>query len=124
MGKPVDGPGRWPNITTTGSSAIAEKLKLGDVEVQSFGNPADATLRFGTQPGGDVAQQSAVDRVRAAVENDYDVRRVEVVGPRVSGELVQSGTLGVVLAIIGVMAIGGVLGLMVKTKTQKTSDES
>ena len=26
--------------------AIAEKLKLGDVEVQAFGNPADATLRF------------------------------------------------------------------------------
>jgi len=83
--------------------AIAEKLKLGDVEVQSFGNPADATLRFGSQPGGDVAQQAAVDRVRASVENDYDVRRVEVVGPRVSGELVQSGTLGVVLAIIAVL---------------------
>ncbi|MFY9658721.1 MAG: protein translocase subunit SecF [Methylocystis sp.] len=83
--------------------AIAEKLKLGDVEVQAFGNPADATLRFGSQPGGDVAQQAAVDRVRAAVESDYDVRRVEVVGPRVSGELVQSGTLGVVLAIIAVL---------------------
>jgi preprotein translocase subunit SecF len=83
--------------------AIAEKLKLGDVEVQSFGNPADATLRFGSQAGGDTAQQAAVDRVRAAVESDYDVRRVEVVGPRVSGELVQSGTLGVVLAIIAVL---------------------
>ena len=50
-----------------------------------------------------MAQQAAVDRVRAAVESDYDLRRVEVVGPRVSGELVQSGTLGVVLAIIAVL---------------------
>jgi len=36
-------------------------------------------------------------------ETDYDIRRVEVVGPRVSAELVQSGTLGVVMAIFGVL---------------------
>jgi preprotein translocase subunit SecF len=35
-------------------------------------------------------------------EKDYEFRRVEVVGPRVSGELVQSGTLGVVLSIVAV----------------------
>jgi preprotein translocase subunit SecF len=60
-------------------------------------------MRFGLQPGSDVAQQAAVERVRAAVENDYELRRVEVVGPRVSNELVQSGTLGVVLSIIAVL---------------------
>ncbi len=83
--------------------ALGEKLKLGDIEVQAFGNQSDATLRFGLQPGGDVAQQAAVERVRGAVENDYDLRRVEVVGPRVSNELVQSGTLGVVISIIAVL---------------------
>jgi preprotein translocase subunit SecF len=82
---------------------LAEKLNLGEIEVQAFGNKSDATMRFGLQPGGDVAQQAAVERVRAAVENDYELRRVEVVGPRVSNELVQSGTLGVVLSIIAVL---------------------
>ena len=82
---------------------LAEKLYLGEIEVQAFGNKSDATMRFGLQPGGDVAQQAAVERVRAAVENDYELRRVEVVGPRVSNELVQSGTLGVVLSIIAVL---------------------
>jgi preprotein translocase subunit SecF len=85
---------------------LGEGLKLGDIEVQAFGNPADATLRFGLQPGGDVAQQAAVERVRTAVGTDYDLRRVEVVGPRVSNELVQSGTLGVVLSIIAVLTVG------------------
>jgi preprotein translocase subunit SecF len=84
--------------------ALGEKLSLGDVEVQAFGNQSDATLRFGPPPGGDKAQQEAVDRVRGAVAADYDVRRVEVVGPRVSNELVQSGTLGVVLSIVAVLA--------------------
>jgi preprotein translocase subunit SecF len=83
---------------------MGENLQLGDIEVQAFGNPADATLRFGLQPGGDVAQQAAVERVRDAVGAYYDLRRVEVVGPRVSNELVQSGTLGVVLSIIAVLS--------------------
>jgi preprotein translocase subunit SecF len=82
---------------------LGEKLELGEIEVQSFGNPADATLRFGLQSGGDVAQQAAVEKVRTAVGSDYELRRVEVVGPRVSNELVQSGTLGVVLSIIAVL---------------------
>ena len=82
---------------------VASKLDLGDIEVQAFGNQSDATLRFGLQQGGDTAQQAAVERVKNAVENDYEVRRVEVVGPRVSGELVQSGTLGVVISIIAVL---------------------
>jgi preprotein translocase subunit SecF len=103
--------------------ALGEGLKLGDIEVQAFGNPADATLRFGLQPGGDVAQQQAVERVRTAVGDAYELRRVEVVGPRVSNELVQSGTLGVVLSIVAVLtylwfrfewqfAIGAVIATM------------
>jgi preprotein translocase subunit SecF len=102
---------------------LGEKLALGEIEVQSFGNPADATLRFGLQSGGDVAQQAAVEKVRTAVGSDYELRRVEVVGPRVSNELVQSGTLGVVLSIIAVLtylwfrfewqfAIGAVIATM------------
>jgi preprotein translocase subunit SecF len=87
-----------------GLRALASKLDLGDIEVQAFGNQSDATLRFGVQSGSDAAQQAAVERVKDAVSNDYDVRRVEVVGPRVSGELVQSGTLGVVISIIAVLA--------------------
>jgi preprotein translocase subunit SecF len=82
---------------------LGESLKLGDIEVQAFGNAADATLRFGLQPGGDKAQQDAVEAVRGAVGDQYELRRVEVVGPRVSNELVQSGTLGVVLSIIAVL---------------------
>ena len=87
----------------TGLRALGDKLGLGDVEVQAFGGGVDATMRVRLQPGGDAAQQVVVEKVRAVIVNDYEVRRVEVVGPRVSGELVQSGTLGVVLSIIAVL---------------------
>jgi preprotein translocase subunit SecF len=86
--------------------AVAEHMDVGDVEVQGFGSPSDVTLRFGVQhseQGDASAQEAAVARVKAAIGEGYDIRRVEVVGPRVSGELVQSGTLGVVLSIVAVL---------------------
>ena len=83
--------------------AAGESLGLGNVEVQGFGAPSDVTVRIGLQPGGDPAQQAAVDKLRTAIGEGYEVRRIEVVGPRVSGELVQSGTLGVVVSIFAVL---------------------
>jgi preprotein translocase subunit SecF len=44
-----------------------------------------------------------VTRVKTSIGDGYEVRRTEVVGPRVSGELVQSGTLGVVVSILAVL---------------------
>jgi preprotein translocase subunit SecF len=79
-------------------------LGLGEVEVQAFGDNRDVSIRVRLQPGGDVAQQAAMSKVLEAVKDKYEVRRTEVVGPRVSGELVQSGTIGVVLSILAVLA--------------------
>jgi len=82
---------------------LGDRLGLGAVEVQGLGAGSDATLRIRVQPGGDAAQEVAIDKVRAALGPQYDFRSVEVVGPRVSNELVQSGTLGVVLSIVAVL---------------------
>ena len=81
----------------------ANQLGFGNVEVQAFGTPRDVALRVQLQEGGEEAQQQVVSTLRDVFESDYDIRRVEVVGPRVSAELVQSGTLGVVMAIFGVL---------------------
>jgi preprotein translocase subunit SecF len=81
-----------------------QKLAIGQVEVQGFGTASDVLLRFGVQKGGATAQEATVAHVKQALESTYDFRRVDVVGPRVSGELVQSGTLGIVLAILAVLA--------------------
>ena len=83
--------------------SLGEETGLGHIEVQGFGNRTDATLRFGVQPGGDGAQEAAVKKIQAALADRYEFRRVEVVGPRVSGELVQSGTIGVVVSIFAVL---------------------
>lgn len=78
-------------------------LQLGDVQLQQFGGPADVLIRLAEQPGGDAAQQAAVQKVRAALGDSVEYRRVEVVGPRVSGELLAYGMLGLIVAIIGIL---------------------
>jgi preprotein translocase subunit SecF len=81
----------------------AEGLNLGEPEVQEFGDRGEVSMRFGLQQGGEAGQKIVTDKVRAAFSNDFEFRRIEVVGPRVSGELVQSGTIGVVLAVLAVL---------------------
>lgn len=78
-------------------------LGLGDVQLQQFGGPSDVLIRVAEQPGGDIAQQAAVQKVRTALGNDVEYRRVEVVGPRVSSELLAYGLLGLLLAIGGIL---------------------
>lgn len=81
----------------------ADKLGFGEAEVQEFGTTGGISLRFALQPGGEAAQTIVVQKARAAFQNDYGFPRVESVGPRVSGELVQTGTLGVVLSVVAVL---------------------
>jgi preprotein translocase subunit SecF len=82
----------------------ATDLGLGEIEVQEFGDGRDVSVRVELQPGGEQGQQAVVQKLREAFSDDYEFRRVEVVGPRVSGELVQSGTLGILLALIAILA--------------------
>jgi preprotein translocase subunit SecF len=74
-------------------------LGLGEIQLQQFGAPDDVLIRIGEQPGGDAAQQAAVNKVRGALGKDVNYQRVEVVGPRVSGELLSYGVIGLMLAI-------------------------
>ncbi len=78
-------------------------LGLGEVQLQQFGAPTDVLIRLAQQPGGDAAQQEAVTKVRNALGAEVDYRRVEVVGPRVSTELLAYGTIGLGLAILSIL---------------------
>jgi preprotein translocase subunit SecF len=92
------GPANLATMRTT-----LNALNFGDVQLQQFGAPTDVLIRIPQQPGGETAQQEAVSKVRTALGDAVDYRRVEVVGPRVSGELLSYGTLGLVLAIFGIL---------------------
>jgi len=83
--------------TTLGS------LNLGEIQLQQFGAPSDVLIRIAQQPGGEEAQQAAITKVRSALGDSVEYRRVEVVGPRVSTELLAKGTIGLMCAILGIL---------------------
>jgi preprotein translocase subunit SecF len=93
-----------PEADLSAIRTTLDGLGLGDIEVQGFGSPDEVLIRIATQPGGDAAQQVAVQKAQGALgSEDYTYRRVEVVGPRISGELAWDGTLSVIATMIGVL---------------------
>lgn len=98
----LDGPADLAELRKTVSS-----LGLGDVQLQTFGAPNEVLIKIQAQTGGDGNAQSAIDTVKAALEvtngDQIEYRRVEVVGPTVSGELVQDSVIAVCLAIFAVL---------------------
>jgi preprotein translocase subunit SecF len=93
-GGPADIPAMRAKLATLG---------LGEIQLQQFGGPSDVLIRVSEQPGGDTAQQAAVQLLRQTLGDGVEYRRVEVVGPRVSGELLAYGMLGLILAIFGIL---------------------
>jgi preprotein translocase SecF subunit len=78
-------------------------MNLGDVQVQAFGSPSSAMVRFQTPEGASPSQ--TVDAVKARITQTISpvkFVRTDVVGPKVSGELLSRG----------VMALGGAIFLM------------
>jgi preprotein translocase subunit SecF len=78
-------------------------LGLGEFQLQQFGDAKDVLIRISQQPGGEEAQQAALRKVQDALGDEIEeYRRVEVVGPRVSGELLSYGIMGLMLAIVAI----------------------
>ena len=79
------------------------ELNIGEIQVQQFGAPNDVLIRVGTQDAGENAEQTVIDKVRGELQDQYDFRRVEVVGPTVSGELAKQGTIAMLIALVGIL---------------------
>ncbi|MCH9807707.1 MAG: protein translocase subunit SecF [Alphaproteobacteria bacterium] len=83
-------------------------LGLGDIQIQELDQPSDALIRIEQQaPQGDEsterAQQNAATKVREALGGEINIRRTEVVGPAVSGELKWAGITAVMFAVFGIL---------------------
>jgi len=94
--------------STTGPANLADMrqkldaLHLGEPSLQGFGPPTDVLIRLPRQPGGDAAQEKAVQELRQALGTEVDYRRVEVVGPSVGSELIRAGVIATILALLAI----------------------
>ncbi|MCB5197903.1 preprotein translocase subunit SecF [Loktanella sp. DSM 29012] len=109
-----------------------ESLELGDVSITEVFDPtfrADqfvASVRIQAQDDAESVAQSTIDSVRTAlqaVDPEVDFTSVESVGPKVSGELIQSAIFAVIGALSAIIiyiwlrfewqfAVGGIVALI------------
>jgi len=96
---------RYPNNTLNIADVRSklEALDLGEVQIQEIGSDGEVLIRVAQQPGGEQAQQAVVGRVRATLGEGVEYRRIEVVGPRVSQELLSYGIVGLMLAVVAIL---------------------
>ena len=74
------------------------QMNLGDVSVKNFGNKTDFLIKFENNDNKNVIEEikSNLDK---SFGNNFDFRRVENVGPKVSAELLKSGIIAISLSL-------------------------
>jgi len=82
-----------------------KKAGLKDVVIQDFGSPMEVLIRMEKSSG---SLKGLQDQVTEAVEkyypdNPFEVRRVEMVGPKVGRELKEKGIEAIIYALIGIL---------------------
>lgn len=84
-----------------------ERLHAGEVSLQQVTGASSMLVRIEQPPGADDAVQTQIaERAKAAiaaVEPEARFDRVDIVGPKISGELAESGILAVVLASVAML---------------------
>ena len=78
-------------------------LGLGEVVLQEFGDARDLIIKVERQEGDDHAQENAIDSIKTTLGSGVDYRKIDTVGPKVGGELVQNGLKAVAFALLAML---------------------
>ncbi len=84
------------NVTTLRDNL--KQMNLGDVSVKKFGNDQDYLIKFENKDNKNIIQEIKIN-LEKSFGNNFDFRRVENVGPKVSAELLKSGIIAISLSL-------------------------
>ena len=76
------------------------EMDLGDVSVKKFGNETDYLIKFENKDNKKNITEVVKSNLDKSFGNNFDFRRVENVGPKVSAELLKSGILAISVALV------------------------
>lgn len=95
----------------------ADKLGLGEVGVQAFGEQNEYIIRFQGKHGGSDKETNellneSIEKLKTAITTDLaaskpDIRRVDTVGPQVGAELKRNGFLAVFYCLLVILIYVG-----------------
>ena len=92
------------NISITNVRDSFNSLNLNGVNVKKFGNQTDYIVKFQNT---DVKNPEFLNEIKKNLKNssgyDFNFRRVENVGPKVSSELLKSGIIAIALSLFAML---------------------
>ena len=75
------------------------QINLGDVSVKNFGNETDFLIKFENNNNKKIIEEIKAN-LDKSFSNNFEFRRVENVGPKVSAELLKSGMIAISVALL------------------------
>ena len=78
-------------------------MNLGDVSVKKFGNDTDYLIKFENKDNKKNVIQEIKINLDKSFGNNFNFRRVENVGPKVSSELLKSGITAIFLSLAAML---------------------
>lgn len=83
---------------------LISKNELFDgASISEFGSPDEVVIRVRTTSSSVTSDMGDVAREVLQGSGDYEIRRVDIVGPKVGNELREKGIMAMVLAVIGIL---------------------
>ena len=75
-------------------------LNIGDIQIQTFGSDNIILIRIENSSNLVAnADMNTIELIRSNLGNDITIQRTEIVGPKVSSELIQKGVIAIVIAV-------------------------
>ncbi|MDR0677885.1 MAG: protein translocase subunit SecF [Holosporaceae bacterium] len=78
------------------------KLDVGEVYLQEFGSKNDVLIRIPSSSDHSKRDLS-LEKVKAALGESVEYRKVEKIGPKVGSELVRDATLAIIISLIAIL---------------------
>ena len=76
------------------------ELNIGDTQIQTFGSDDIILIRIENSTNLDTnADMNSIELIRSSLGNDVIIQRTEIVGPKVSSELIQKGIIAIIIAV-------------------------
>lgn len=86
---------------------MREKLKSNDIfegaSITEFGSEYEVVIRMRTTTGDVVVDVGDVTRQILVGTGEFEIRRVDIVGPKVGSELKEKGIMSLILAVVGIL---------------------
>jgi preprotein translocase SecF subunit len=86
---------------------VLKQANIGDISLQTFGEQNNILIRVGHSSENSDQRLTYINKIKQVIGDNFsgnvDYRKVDYVGPKVGSELVKSGVISVLIALVAIM---------------------